>query len=119
MRVAFERTRPVLPNVQLNSGFWASRRRKPPLGVTRRNLTTSSRKKVNHEMAPERTRVYVSAANSVAFGGEKATQSRDESDLQIRTNTTAISDTYCWLGREELEPPNGGIKIRPVRQTYQ
>ena len=51
--------------------------------------------------AAEITRVYVSAANSVAFGGGKATQSRDEIDLQICTNTTAISDTYCWLGREE------------------
>jgi hypothetical protein len=47
---------------RLNSGFWASRRNKPQLGVYAaclysrigRNLTTSSRKKVNHEMAPER-----------------------------------------------------------------
>ncbi len=77
--------------VQLNSGFWTSRTRKPPLGVIRRNLTTSSRKKVNHEMATreifvtaaaDRTRVCVSAANYVAFGGRKAPQSRDEIDLQ-------------------------------------
>ncbi len=51
--------------------------------------------------AAERTRVYVSAANFVAYGGRKATQSRDEIDLQTCINTTAISDTYCWLGREE------------------
>ena len=29
----------------VNSGFWVSRRRNPPLGVTRRNSTTSRAKK--------------------------------------------------------------------------
>ena len=77
-----------------------------------RNLATSARKKSKPRngareifvtTTAERTRVCISAANSVAFGGRKAAQNRDEIDFRISINTNAISDTYCWLGRHQSQ----------------